>query len=464
MSQPLMLHPENPHYFAYKGRPAVLITSAMHYGAVLNLDINYDKYLDLLESYGFNMHREFIIPCYELSEGNNPIARQSPLYPRKGKLLSPYARSLTPGGADSLNRFDLDKWNPVYFEHLKDFCRKADEKGIIVEITLFTVLYSEEAWKTHPFNLNNNINNVGKGRYNDFTFIGEPGLLERQKDLVRKVVTELKDFDNVYFEICNEPYWARGVPENNPEIKEQHFLPEVNKWQAMIGETITETEKDFPKKHLIAQNFANTYYKIDTMCMPAVNVLNFHYSFPPRVVPDNYQFQLPLGFDETAGGCDAPDRRIEAWAFIMAGGAVYDNLDWSFAIDDQTGLGRNPTGRRRSGVEVKQQLSVLKKFTYSFDFIHSVPVSPGRILNLPDKVLYFGLENKKSTAIYFLKRSVVDVPGAIFEIDPGNYTLTWTDPLDGSVIRSVPLTAKENKTRIDFPAFTDDLLMILVKK
>ena len=32
-AQPLSLHPENPHYFAFKGKPTVLVTSGEHYGA-----------------------------------------------------------------------------------------------------------------------------------------------------------------------------------------------------------------------------------------------------------------------------------------------------------------------------------------------------------------------------------------------------------------------------------------------
>lgn len=464
LSQPVRLHPENSHYFEYKGKPAVLITSAMHYAAVLNLDIDYDSYLTILSSYGFNLHREFIIPCYEWSPVNNPIARQSPLYPRKAKLLSPYARSSVPGNIDSLNKFDLDKWNSVYFDHLKDFCRKADEKGIVIELTLFTVLYSEGAWKTHPFNIDNNINGVGKGHYNDFTFIREPGLIERQKALARKIVTEMNSFDNVYFEVCNEPYWAKGTPENNPEIKAQHFLPEVNAWQAVIAETIIESEKNLTKKHLLAQNLANTYLRIDTLCRPDVNILNFHYAFPPGAVTDNYHFNLPVGFDETANGCDAPDRRTEAWAFMMAGGAVYNNLDWSFAIDDQTGRGRNPAGRRRSGVAVKEQLSVLKHLLESFDFIHAKPVNAGKIVNLPDKVLYYGLENDRNLVVYFLKRAVVDVPRAGFNILPGEYTITWIDPIDGSVISRKLLSVTEKETTIEIPPFYDDLLLTLEKK
>jgi hypothetical protein len=32
---PIALHPDNGHYFRFRGKPAVLVTSAEHYGAVL---------------------------------------------------------------------------------------------------------------------------------------------------------------------------------------------------------------------------------------------------------------------------------------------------------------------------------------------------------------------------------------------------------------------------------------------
>ena len=34
----LQLHPENPHYFLFRGKPTVLVASGEHYGAVLNQD------------------------------------------------------------------------------------------------------------------------------------------------------------------------------------------------------------------------------------------------------------------------------------------------------------------------------------------------------------------------------------------------------------------------------------------
>ncbi len=44
------LHPDNPHYFLWRGEPTVLVTSGEHYGAVLNLDFDYVAYLDELQT------------------------------------------------------------------------------------------------------------------------------------------------------------------------------------------------------------------------------------------------------------------------------------------------------------------------------------------------------------------------------------------------------------------------------
>src|SRR5215831_17082599 len=54
-AKPPALHPDNPHYFLFRGRPTVLITSGEHYGAVLNLDFDYRTYLKTLEADGLNL-------------------------------------------------------------------------------------------------------------------------------------------------------------------------------------------------------------------------------------------------------------------------------------------------------------------------------------------------------------------------------------------------------------------------
>ncbi|HVY68699.1 MAG TPA: hypothetical protein VHH73_02155, partial [Verrucomicrobiae bacterium] len=55
--RPISLHPDNPHYFLFRGQPTVLITSTEHYGAVLNPDFHYLAYLDALKAAGLNFAR-----------------------------------------------------------------------------------------------------------------------------------------------------------------------------------------------------------------------------------------------------------------------------------------------------------------------------------------------------------------------------------------------------------------------
>ncbi len=55
----IRLHTENPHYFYYKDKPTILITSAEHYGAVVNTEFDYVTYLNELESKGLNLTRTF---------------------------------------------------------------------------------------------------------------------------------------------------------------------------------------------------------------------------------------------------------------------------------------------------------------------------------------------------------------------------------------------------------------------
>ena len=132
--------------------------------------------------------------------------------------------------------------------------------------------------------------------------------------LVRKIAAELKDFDNLYYEICNEPYFA-GVADD---------------WQAHIAATLADAEKEFPAKHLIAQNIANGGKKIEK---PDANVsiFNFHYATPPDTIAENYKLNKVFSDDETGfRGKEDVHYRTEAWEFIIAGGAIYSNLDYSF--------------------------------------------------------------------------------------------------------------------------------------
>lgn len=83
-AQPIRLHPENPHYFLFDGRPTVLVTSGEHYGAVLNAAFDYKRYLDTLHKDRLNLTRIFA-GSYREVPGNFAIADNT-LAPAPGEI------------------------------------------------------------------------------------------------------------------------------------------------------------------------------------------------------------------------------------------------------------------------------------------------------------------------------------------------------------------------------------------
>jgi len=108
-SQPIRLHPANPHYFLFRGKPIALITSGEHYGAVLNRDFDYRRYLDALQAEGLNYTRLFGGSYVEVPAKSFGILHND-LAPEPGRFLAPWARSDAPGYAGGGNKFDLEKW------------------------------------------------------------------------------------------------------------------------------------------------------------------------------------------------------------------------------------------------------------------------------------------------------------------------------------------------------------------
>ena len=229
-SEPLRLHPGNPHYFLWRGKPTVLITAGEHYGAVLNRDFDYVRYLKELKAHGFNLTRTFSGSYRERPGWFN--IRGNTLGPAEDKFVCPWARVG--------DKFDLTKWDAPYFERLKDFITKASDVGVVVELVLFCTMYGDEFWQASPMNARNNVNGIGEvGRGEPYSAASGP-LFDAQRRMVQKLVSELNHFDNLYYEVCNEPYERGGL---------------IKEWNDAIIAAIVETEASLPKKHLIAQNF-----------------------------------------------------------------------------------------------------------------------------------------------------------------------------------------------------------------
>jgi hypothetical protein len=356
----LSLDSGNTHYLLFRGKPIVLVTSGEHYGSVINADFNYVRYLDELARNHLNLTRIWVGPYREVA-GDFNIANNT-LAPRPDRFMAPWPRSNVPGAADGGNRFDLNQWNSKYFVRLHDFIRQASARGIVVEVNLFCPYYKESMWEVSPLNAANNVNAIGNVAREDVLTMKHPALLAIEDAMVRKIGTELNQFDNVYYEICNEPYFG-GV---------------TLEWQHHVSQLIAITEEHLPNRHLISQNVANGSKLVENP-PPGVSIFNFHYSRPPASVPMNYELRKAIGYNETGfdGQTDAT-YRIQAWDFLTAGGALFNNLDYSFAVGHETGDFRYPPGTPGGGgAKLRNQLRILKDF---FDLIDLTPMRPADAL------------------------------------------------------------------------------------
>ncbi|MCL2709957.1 MAG: hypothetical protein FWE95_03665 [Planctomycetaceae bacterium] len=408
---PLALHPDNPHYFIYQGKPTVLITSGEHYGALLNLDFDFVKYFDTLAADGLNSTRIFtgvyVEPDTAFNIPNNTLA------PKPGRYITPWARSDQPGYANGGNKFDLKRWNPEYFERLKRFMTEAVKRGIVVEVVLFCPMYNETMWDISPMKASNNINGIGNVALNQvYTLDQEAALLEIQEEVTRKIVRELNEFDNLYFEVCNEPYFG-GV---------------TMQWHDRIVDVIHETERTLPKKHLVSWNMQNGSAKVENP-HPGISIFNFHYASPPVAVAMNDGLNKVIGLNETGFNGTGDDYyRNEAWEFILAGGALYNHLDFSFTVEHPDGTFILPASTPGGGsVALRKHIATLKRFIESFDFIRMKPDTAcvegneDYTLSEPGKQYAIFLRNSEGKTLR------VTLP-------PGEYAANWLEPVRGTTV------------------------------
>ena len=441
--KPISLHPENPHYFLYEDKPTILITSGEHYGAVLNQDFDYVAYLDELSKNGLNLTRTFT-GAYVEPQGAFKIERNT-LAPPAGKFICPWARSEEAGYANGGNKFDLTKWDEAYFARLKNFMQEAEKRKIVVELALFCPFYEEMQWKLSPMNSVNNINNTGPtDRLDAYTLDTSKGLLEVQEALVRKIVGELKDYSNLIYEICNEPYFG-GV---------------TMEWQHHIASLIQEEEKAFSQNHLISQNIANDKLKIVNP-HPGVSVFNFHYAYPPTTVAQNFHLNKVIGDNETGfdGTADSTYRK-EGWSFILAGGGLYNNLDYSFTAGNENGTFQYPATQPGGGtLALRQQLKHLKDFIHSFDFLK---MRPDSTIVATDFALYKKAqvlaESGRQYAIYVFGKGPFKLD---LSIPAGTYHVEFMDPLTGKYEQKQNIVS-DGKVSLACPAYPEDVAVKLV--
>ncbi len=485
-SQVFSVHPRNHRCFLYKGQPFRVLTSAEHYGAVMNADFDYDLYLQELRRTGENMTRVFAF--FREMHPSVCTGEADTLGPRPEAVVSPWLR--VPGhgpAADGLDRFDLDQWDPAYFARLRDFAAKCARQGVVCEITLFGNPYDWPRWDLCPCSAASNINGVGSGITHpyDAMTLTDPTVVAFQERFVRKMAQELNDLDNIYYEICNEPHYN-----SDPTAARER---QIVAWHAHLARTLREAEHGLPNRHLIA---ANAHFRLKVPAAPGgpdtrledlahfedpeIDIVNYHY-ISTRAQAEGLHFvdlskdkanaragviwrflrqrdgyHKPMVFDETFSGIIGgmpewyPINRAEAWETLLSGGAGYDNLDWSFTVADATGSGAVPLpdGRQLDGRCLRDWYAILRGLLAGYDLAALQPAPEVLPPSTPGYALVASGDGQGRYILYLVDQGVYErrpcPPREVrlaLSLPPGTYTVRTLDPRTGAGATAGTLSA-----------------------
>jgi predicted GH43/DUF377 family glycosyl hydrolase len=115
-AEPIRLHPENPKYFLFRGKPLVLVTATEHYGSVINRAFNFERYLDGAAGKKMTLTRTFLL-FREQQGSRNPA---SPCKPESPDFIAPITAGSEAGTPQS--RAAIRSW----MKHLSEFIHSFD--------------------------------------------------------------------------------------------------------------------------------------------------------------------------------------------------------------------------------------------------------------------------------------------------------------------------------------------------
>ena len=493
VSSAIRIHPQNPKVFEFRGRPLVLLTASEHYGAVMNRPFRFETYLADAADKRMTLTRLFML----FRELQTPINPYSTCKPESPDYIAPFERTGPGRALDQEPKFDLDRPNPEFFDRLHRFVGLASGYGIIVEVVLLSNTYAPQVWEINPLNARNNINGLDEIAWPEYMTRRHPKLFARQAANVRKIVEELNRYDNVIYEICNEPGGNVAGRAENPAPAE------VNEWLAALIEVVRQAEAGLPNQHLVVgQEASSSTPSAQTSDLSfrsmAYDVVNLHplphvfyqgrdydlgdfmsKQLKLRALRDlglaTYAEAKPLNQDEDNIASQYKDaeawtiHRKRAWTALMCGGH-YDYIDFSIINYCEAGT---PESRRH----IRTWLKYLSEFIHSVDLTRARPL-PGLLQEQPAHTLEsaFGIEGE-DTCIYLAdERELASASGLpdgdgidrgagqpisghiTLSLPPGDYRAACFDPQTGQYSLAIQVQGGSD-VRLDVPSFVHDIVI-----
>src|SRR5256885_4455949 len=226
-----------------------------------------------------------------------------------------------------------------------------------------------------------------------------------------------------------------------------------------MTDVLADAMNDWPQPFLISWNIANGKATIPNP-HPAVSIFNFHYAAPPDTVAMNWQFNKAIGDNETGfrGTNDLP-YRTEAWNFVLAGGALFNHLDYSFTVGHEDGTFIYPASQPGGGNAIlRDQFHVLSDFIHSFNFLRMKPdnsiIKGGVPAGGSARAL---VEPGKACALYARQPGTNPIALQV-ALPEGNWTAEWIDTKTGEITGRVKLHGFGTNT-VNSPIFSDDIAL-----
>lgn len=165
----------------------------------------------------------------------------------------PWVRPGSELAKDGKPRFDLDRFDPVFFDRLRERVEKAADTGIYVGVMLF------EGWalhlspppdhiEGHPFHALNNVNGISAESIDDLQVLPlDPRIEAIQGAYIREVVDTLHDLPNVLWEVANESSGDGSVTQELADFLGMSEPPrwgDSTEWQYWVIDTVKRHEAD----------------------------------------------------------------------------------------------------------------------------------------------------------------------------------------------------------------------------
>jgi Family of unknown function (DUF6298) len=216
---PLVVSETNPRYFAVESdnapdRRMVYLTGShvnnnFHDGSGPGTDCadtpepnDFRGYLEFLEERGHNFIR-----LWRWEQFRSQVAGGAFHF---CMTPQPWSRTGPKTARDGKPKFDLSRFDPAYFDRLRDYAIAAGNEGIYVSVMLFEgfglhLSLAPDNVEGHPFYAANNVNGIGIASINDYQVLPlDPRVQALQEAYIRKVVYTVQDLPNVLYEVANE--------------------------------------------------------------------------------------------------------------------------------------------------------------------------------------------------------------------------------------------------------------------